>query len=232
MIGKLTGILDYRVSDHVLVDVRGVGYIVFCSERTLAALPPPGAPVAFFTELVVREDLLQLYGFQNLAEREWHRLLTTVQGIGAKAALAILGVLGAEGVARAIALGDVAAIRKAPGIGPRLAERVVLELKNRAPAVMAMGAAGARPAMDTAAPEPPPDSVPVAVPDGPVTAAAARPGNGEGAQAAADALSALFNLGYGQGEAAAVVAEAAGAAPEADAAGLIRAALRRLAPKG
>lgn len=230
MIGKIAGLLDYRASDHVLIDVQGVGYVVFCSERTLAALPPPGAPVALFTELVVREDLLQLYGFTTLAEREWHRLLTTVQGVGAKAGLAILGVLGAEGVARAVALGDVTAIRQAPGVGPKLAERVVRELKNRAPTLMAMGAAGARPATGTARAALPADAAEAGVAGEPPVAVPA--GGGEEAQAAADALSALLNLGYGQGEAASAVAEAAGAAPEADAAGLIRAALRQLAPKG
>jgi len=99
MIGKIAGRIDYRGSDHVLIDVRGVGYIVYVSDRTMAALPGPGEAVALYTDLVVREDLLQLYGFPTLLEKEWHRLLTSVQGVGAKASMAILGTLGAEGSA-------------------------------------------------------------------------------------------------------------------------------------
>jgi holliday junction DNA helicase RuvA len=231
VIGKVSGVLDYRASDHVLVDTGGVGYLVYCSERTLAALPGPGGPVALFTDLVVREDLMQLYGFATLAEREWHRLLMTVQGVGARAALAILGALGTDGLARAIAVGDAAAIRRAPGIGPKIAERVVLELKRKAPGIMAMGAAGARPAAGPGAPAPAPalapDPAPAAPASGPGTSA-----SGEGAQATADALSALVNLGYGYGEAAAAVAEAAAETPDAATPALIRAALRRLAPAG
>mgnify|MGYP003388173673 FL=1 len=93
MIGKVTGRIEYRGEDHVLIDVRGVGYLVYCSDRTLATLPPVGEPAALFTDLLVREDLLQLFGFPSMLEKEWHRLLTSVQGIGAKASLAILGTL-------------------------------------------------------------------------------------------------------------------------------------------
>ncbi|MDZ7909092.1 MAG: Holliday junction branch migration protein RuvA [Gemmobacter sp.] len=139
MIGKISGRIDYRAADHVLIDVRGVGYIVHVSDRTLAALPGVGEACALYTELLVREDLLQLFGFPTLLEKEWHRLLMTVQGVGAKAAMAILGTLGAEGAARAITLGDARAIQVAPGIGPKIAQRVVLELKAKAPGVMAMG---------------------------------------------------------------------------------------------
>jgi Holliday junction DNA helicase RuvA len=211
MIGRLSGRLDYRAQDHVLIDVRGVGYIVYVSDRTLAALPGPGEAVALYTELVVREDLLQLFGFPTLLEKEWHRLLTTVQGIGAKAGLSILGALGPDGVARAITLGDARAIQAAPGVGPKLAQRVVLELKAKAPAVMAQGMALSSTALaDVLEP----------------TAAQARAGS------AADALSALVNLGYGPGDAAQAVASAAGDAPEADTPALIRMALKRLAPKG
>ncbi len=232
MIGKVRGVLDYRASDHVLVDTGGVGYLVYCSERTLAALPAPGGAVALFTDLVVREDLMQLYGFATLAEREWHRLLMTVQGVGARAALAILGALGTDGLSRAVALGDAAAIRRAPGIGPKIAERIVLELKRKAPTLMAMGAAGARPAAGSGTPEPPPELAPAAAPSAPAAVVGHSSGIGEGAQATADALSALVNLGYGHGEAAAAVAEAAAEAPEAGTSALIRAALRRLAPAG
>jgi holliday junction DNA helicase RuvA len=219
MIGRIAGRLDYRAADHVLIDTGGVGYLVYCSDRTLAALPAPGAPVALYTDLLVREDLLQLFGFLTLAEREWHRLLTTVQGVGAKAALAVLGTLGPEGVGRALALGDATAIRAAPGIGPKIAQRIVLELQSKAPAVMAMGSGGAAPA---------------AVP-GPVAAAPApapAPALAAGAAgSSAEALSALVNLGYAPGEAAAAVAEAGGEGPALDTAALIRVALRRLAPK-
>jgi Holliday junction DNA helicase RuvA len=223
MIGKLSGRLEYRSLDHVLIDVRGVGYIVHVSDRTLAAMPAVGEAVALYTELVVREDLMQLFGFPTLAEKEWHRLLTTVQGIGAKAGLAILGTLGPEGVARAITLGDARAIQAAPGVGPKLAQRVVLELKSKAPSVMAQGAALAAEAQ-----------VEVIEPAAP-TKAQSRPAPPSVAQSraafTADALSALVNLGYGQGDAAEAIATVAGEAPEADTAALIRLALRRLAPR-
>ncbi|NND21216.1 MAG: Holliday junction branch migration protein RuvA, partial [Silicimonas sp.] len=130
MIGRLAGRIDYRGSDHVLIDVKGVGYIVYVSERTLAALPRVGEAAALYTELLVREDLLQLFGFTTLTEKEWHRLLIGVQGIGAKASMAILGTLGPDGVARAIALGDWASVKAAPGVGPKIAQRVVNELKG------------------------------------------------------------------------------------------------------
>lgn len=228
MIGKVSGRLEYRGDDHVLIETPGgVGYLVACSDRTLAAMPAPGGRVALYTDLVVREDLMQLIGFLTLAEREWHRLLVTVQGVGAKAALAILGTLGADGVARALSLGDASAIRAAPGVGPKLAQRVILELRAKAPSVVAMGAAGAAPAMVS---EPGPATVvPEHTPAQPsVAAVAPLPAAGGDAQARADALSALVNLGYGQAEAAAAVASAEGAEPS----DLIRAALRALAPKG
>lgn len=223
MIGKVSGRLDHRGADHVLIDTGGVGYVVYCSERTLAAMPGPGGAVALYTELLVREDLLQLFGFLTLAEREWHRLLTSVQGVGARGALAVLGTLGTDGVARALSLGDVAAIRAAPGIGPKIAQRMVLELQSKAPSVMAMGAAGARQAMVAGSAPAPAGEAPVA---------AAPPDAGQRSAAAqADALSALSHLGYGPGEAASAVAEVAAGDPELDTAGLIRAALRRLAPE-
>lgn len=225
MIGKIAGRLDYRAGDHVLVDVRGVGYIVYVSDRTLASMPPVGQAVALFTELLVREDLLQLFGFPTMLEKEWHRLLVTVQGVGAKAAMAILGTLGPEGVARAIALGDAKAIQAAPGVGPKIAQRVVLELKSKAPTVMAMGA---NPASTAGAVE---DDViePIAAPK-----KAAKPDAGVATRAAAsaEALSALINLGYGHGDAAQAVAQAAGDATEAGTGALIKAALKLLAPKG
>ena len=220
MIGRLAGRVDYRGTDHVLIDVGGVGYIVHVSDRTLAALPGTGEAAALYTDLLVREDLLQLFGFTTLVEKEWHRLLMSVQGIGAKASMAILGTLGADGVSRAIALGDWAAVKAAPGVGPKIAQRVVNELKDKAPAVMAMGGTG-DPILDTA-------PAPAAREAAPAPAAAPR----ASASGQADALSALTNLGYGPGEAASAVASAAGEAPDASAEELIRAALRLLAPKG
>ena len=225
MIGRVAGRLEFRGSDHVLIDVGGVGYVVYVSDRTLAALPGVGEACALYTDLLVREDLLQLFGFTSLVEKEWHRLLMSVQGIGAKASMAILGTLGAEGVGRAITLGDATAIKAAPGVGPKIAQRVVLELKNKAPSVMAMGGA-----LSTDS-----DAViePVATGGSHATAPSNVTSKASGSAATqAEALSALGNLGYGMGEAAAAVAEAAGADPELDTAELIRAALRLLAPKG
>lgn len=224
MIGRISGRLDWRGSDHVLIDVRGVGYIVYVSERTLAGMPGLGEAVSLYTDLLVREDLLQLFGFPTMLEKEWHKLLMTVQGVGAKASMAILGTLGAEGVGRAITLGDARAVQAAPGVGPKLAQRVILELKAKAPGVMASGVglsvtAGAEDVVvEEAAPAP-------------RKAAKVDEGAARRATASADALSALVNLGYGQGDAAQAVATVAGDMVEADAAALIRAALKVLAPK-
>lgn len=229
MIGKIAGRLEYRGADHVLIDVRGVGYIVHVSDRTAASMPRVGEAVALFTELLVREDLLQLFGFPTMLEKEWHRLLVTVQGVGAKAAMAILGTLGPEGVARAIALGDAKAIQAAPGVGPKIAQRVVLELKSKAPTVMAMGA---NPAATLGATE---DDVIEPAFSAPKKPAKPDPSRAEAAgraAASAEALSALINLGYAHGDAAQAVATAAAEAPEAATSALIKAALRLLAPKG
>ena len=220
MIGRIAGVILHRAADHVLIDVRGVGYIVHVSERTAAGLPRVGEAAALYTDLLVREDLLQLFGFPTLLEKEWHKLLTSVQGIGAKASLAILGTLGADGLGRAIALGDWSAVRKAPGVGPKLAQRVVLELKDKAPGIIAMGGTLTVDA-----------GTPVIEADAPAPAAAAPPAPRPSAAASAEALSALTNLGYGPSEAAAAVAEAAAKEPDAATAALIRAALKSLAPK-
>ncbi len=242
MIGKLSGRIGYRASDHVLIEVGGVGYVVYCSDRTLAALPGPGEAAAVYTDLLVREDLLQLFGFSSLLEKEWHRLLMSVQGIGAKASLAILGALGADGVSRAVALGDVTAIKAAKGVGPKTAQRVVIELKDKAPAVMALGASlgetlsgtpGEKPGEETVGGAPALDEALVEVERAPAQGHVAPVGSGAGAaQVQADALSALGNLGYAPSEAAGAVAQASGEDPAADVAGLIRAALKLLAPKG
>jgi Holliday junction DNA helicase RuvA len=174
-----------------------------------------GEAVSLYTELLVREDLLQLFGFLSPYEREWHRLLVSVQGVGAKASMAILGALGAEGVARAVALADWGAVRAAPGVGPKIAQRVVNELKDKAPTAMAMGGG--------------PDDAAVVETPGPTPAVKAAVPSRSGAQA--EALSALQNLGYAPADAARAVAEAAGNEPEAETSGLIRAALRLLAPR-
>ena len=217
MIGKLSGRIGYRGSDHVLIEVGGVGYVVYVSDRTLAALPGPGEAVSLFTDLLVREDLLQLFGFPTMAEKEWHRLLMGVQGIGAKASMAILGTLGADGVARAIALGDWSAVKAAPGVGPKIAQRVVNELKGKAPQMMAMAGE---------------DLDDVVVDGGDIPATVAAVAAAPKISGTGEALSALQNLGYGPGEAAAAVAEAQSANEGAETPVLIREALKRLAPKG
>lgn len=216
MIGKLSGRVEFKGEDHILLDVRGVGYLVHCSSRTLAIIPPVGEATALYTDLLVREDLLQLFGFPTMVEKEWHRLLMSVQGIGAKASMAILGTLGPDGVSRAIALGDWNALKSAKGVGPKSAQRVVNELKDKAPSVMAMSG-GPAVASD--------------VPDQDVIEPIA-PIQIQTSSAQADALSALGNLGYAPGEAASAVAEALGETPDATEGELIRMALRLLAPKG
>ncbi len=220
MIGRLTGRIGYKGTDHVLIDVGGVGYVVHVSDRTRMTLPGVGEVAMLYTDLLVREDLLQLFGFLTPVEKEWHRLLMTVQGIGAKGSMAILGTLGPDGVGRAIAIGDWSAVKAAPGVGPKIAQRVVNELRDKAPSVMAMG--GGEALADLV--EPDTGGVEVVTKPRP----AARPRS----SAQAEALSALTNLGYGPSEAASAVARAAGDDAEAETPALIRAALRLLAPKG
>ncbi len=217
MIGKISGIVDYKGLDHVLIDVRGVGYIVYCSDRVMATIPPIGQAVALYTDLLVREDLMQLFGFSTLVEKEWHRLLTGVQGIGPKASLAILGTLGPEGVSRAIALEDWSAIARAKGVGPKTAQKAILELKGKAPSVMAMTGTEATVSDDVieAEPTPKPRAAPPKV-------SSAQP----------EALSALQNLGYSPSDAAGAVAQALNDTPDLETSQLIRAALKLLAPKG
>jgi Holliday junction DNA helicase RuvA len=210
MIGKLTGRLEHRSTDHVMIDVGGIGYLVYCNERTLASLPATGETVALYTDLLVREDLLQLFGFTTMLEKEWHKLLMGVQGIGAKASMAILGALGPDGVSRAITLGDWNAIKAAKGVGPKTAQKVVIELKDKAPGIMAMGGTLTQAAGDA-------------------EAQVIEPITGADGAAQAEALSALVNLGYAHGDAASAVAQASGT--ETETPGLIRAALKLLAPK-
>ena len=204
MIGKLKGVIDSYGEDSVIVDVHGVGYLVHCSARTLQTLPREGEAVTLAIETHVREDQIRLFGFLSDAEREWFRLLQTVQGVGTKVALSILSTLKPADLASAIALRDKAMVARAPGVGPKVAERVVTELKDKAPALSAVDPAVVRltGALDERrAPRP-----------------------------VADAVSALINLGYGQPQAAAAVAAASQSSGEgADAARLIRAALKELA---
>lgn len=219
MIGKVAGRIDYIAEDHVLIDVKGIGYLVYCSERTLRSLPRAGEAVALYTDLLVREDNLQLFGFTSLVEKEWYRLLMSVQGVGAKASLAMLSALGPDGVSRAIALGDWGAVKAAKGIGPKTAQRVVMELKDKAPAIMALGAG---PTPDVGGGDDVLEDI------APVSAPVAQVGGA----AQSEALSALSNLGYAPSEAASAIAQAQENGGGEDTAALIRQALRLLAPKG
>ncbi len=177
MIAKLTGILDTIARDHVIIDVGGVGYLVRCSARTLGAMPAVGASVSLAVETLVREDAIDLYGFAGSAEREWFRQLTTVQGVGARVALSILSALGTDDLAQAIMAGDKSMLTRAEGVGPKLANRIVSELKDKV-----AGEAFAHVAV----------SPPAARPDG---------GDGTADSVVADAISALVNLGYRRAEA-------------------------------
>ena len=225
MIGKISGRVDYIAEDHVLIETVGVGYEIYCSTRTLASLPGVGEVAALYTQMLVREDLMQLFGFPTREEREWHRLLTSVQGVGAKVGLAILGTLGPAGAARVITLGDVAAVKSAPGVGPKLAQRIVLELKGKAPALMALGADAAveaEVAVIETEPATPARKAPAKKSGDNAAAAAA-------ATARVDALSALVNLGYHEGEAATAVTMVEAEGVGADTNALIKAALKALA---
>ncbi len=200
MIGKLTGIVDSRDEDSLVIDVGGVGYLVHCSTRTLAGLPA-GETVSLAIDTHVREDMIRLYGFVSAAERDWFRLLLTVQGVGAKVALAILGTLALAELSSAVATGNRTAVARAPGVGPKLAARIVAELKDKGPegAAAEFGLPGEARATLLGGP-------------------------------AADAVSALVNLGYGRPQATSAVAVAVAAlGEEAATAALIRAGLRQLA---
>ena len=133
VIGKLKGVIDSYGEDHVIVDVHGVGYVVLCSAKTLSALPPAGEAAVLSIETQVREDAIRLFGFRTDAEREWFRLLQTVQGVGSKVALGILSALDPGGLATAIGTQDKAMVARSPGVGPKLAARIVAELKDKAP---------------------------------------------------------------------------------------------------
>jgi Holliday junction DNA helicase RuvA len=204
MIGKLKGIVDSYGEDFIILDVNGVGYLVHCSARTLQELPAIGQGATLSIETYVREDQLRLFGFMSDVEREWFRLLQTVQGVGAKVALSVLGTLKPADLATAIAMRDKAMVARAPGVGPKVAERIVTELKDKAPAYAGLDPAVVRlsgAVEEKRAPQP-----------------------------IADAVSALVNLGYGRPQAASAVAVAARSAGEgADAANLIRLGLKELA---
>jgi holliday junction DNA helicase RuvA len=196
MIAKLRGLLDSFAADHAVIDVNGVGYLVFASTRTLAALGPVGGEVVLHTVMQVSQDDLRLIGFASGDERDWFRLLTSVQGVGARVALAILSTLPGDDLHRAVASGDAAIIARSPGVGPKLAQRIVHELKDKVGA-LTLGSVSAAPA----------------------------PGS-----AAADAVSALLNLGFRPGEAAAAVGKAeAELGPDATLDALVRAALKKAA---
>jgi len=203
MIGKLKGVIDEIAEDHAVIDVHGVGYVAFCSARTLGNLGGAGEAAVLFIETYVREDMIRLYGFASQLEREWFRLLQSVQGVGAKVALAVLGTLSPSELANAIALRDIAMVSRAPGVGKKVAERIVTELKNKAPAFAgeASGTIGLKQELGAgAAPAP-----------------------------VADAVSALSNLGYSRDQAANAVAAALKEAGEgADSAKLIRLGLKEL----
>ena len=219
MIGSLTGTVAEKSGDSILLDVGGVGYLVYCSERTMAGLPGDGSEVRIYTDLLVREDIMQLFGFPTRKELELHRLLVSVQGVGAKAALAIAGALGAGATIQAVTLGDSGAIRTAKGVGPKLAQRIVSELKEQMSALIAW-------------PEPDSDQPPSGESESPVTRPAGKmQKRADDAPAAAEAHSALINLGYQPGEASRAIAEAARDNPRATTEDLIRASLLRLVPK-
>jgi len=203
MIGKLKGVIDSYGEDYVIVDVGGVGYQVHCSARTLQSLPAQGQPATLSIETHVREDQIRLFGFTSDVEREWFRLLQTVQGVGVKVALAVLSTLKPSELANAIALRDKASIARTPGVGAKVAERIVTELKDKVPAFSALDPAVVK--LSGAVDE---DRAP---------------------QPIRDAVSALVNLGYGQPQAAAAIATASREAGEgADTAKLIRFGLKEL----
>lgn len=203
MIAKLSGMLDSIGSDCAVIDVGGVGYLTFCSARTLGRLPPSGGAVRLLVETHVREDHIHLYGFIDTAERDWFRLLTTVQGVGARLALSVLSVIAPEALTLAIAAQDRAALARADGVGQRLAARIVNELRDKVGAVGLVSSSAA------------------------ITVTA--PLEGAVAGTVADAVSALENLNIGRAEAYGAVTAAArrlgdGAAVEA----LITAGLQEL----
>ena len=223
MIGRLRGRVDYKAQDHFLLDVSGVGYLIFCSERTLSEIPGNGEFTTVYTDLLVREDLLQIFGFLSQVEKEWYRLLMSVQGVGAKASLAILSALGEDGVSRAIALGDWTSVKSAKGIGPKTAQRVVNELKDKAAHVMSLvpHKVGNQEEKVSDA------DIIERIDDNPSINLAISNNSAQ-----ADALSALQNLGYTPSDAAAAVAKILNQSSDLSTEELIRSSLKMLSPKG
>lgn len=203
MISRLKGRIDTYGPDWVVIDVNGVGYHCFCSTKTLSALPAAGEFGELFTEMLVSQDMIRLVGFATQGEREWFKLLQTVQGVGTKVALALLSTLSTSELAQAIALQDKAMVARAPGVGPKVAQRIVSELKDKAPAFAPADPALAKLQAEIGGPKP---------------------------TAASDAVSALVNLGYGQSQAGAAVSAAMRkAGDDAATEQLIRLALKELA---
>lgn len=202
MIGKLRGTLDSTGKDSIIVDVGGVGYELSCPARVMARLPALGQPLTLAVETYVREDQIKLFGFLSEAERSWFRLLQNVQGVGAKVALSILGVLEPKDLANAIALQDKAQVARAPGVGPKVAQRIVAELRDKAPGLMVSG-----------------DIAP---------SAQGGPPGGQSSPSA-EAISALINLGYSAAEASGAIAGVAAKAEGARTEELIRLGLKELA---
>lgn len=211
MIARLKGLLDEVGADWIVIDVSGVGYMIYCPGRVIANLPATGSPVSLHIETHVREDHIHLYGFSSARERECFRMLTTVQGVGAKVGLAILGTLSVDELTTAIVAQDKAMLSRPDGVGPRLAARLMTELKDKIVSLGGEFAPGARPAAANDA-----------------DAGVAAPGAGEGVSA--DAVSALVNLGYGRAEAFGAVSRALqDGGPDDDLNALIPAALKELA---
>ena len=223
MIGRLRGRVDYKAHDHFLLDVSGVGYLIFCSERTLSEIPGNGEFTTIYTDLLVREDLLQIFGFLSQVEKEWYRLLMSVQGVGAKASLAILSALGEDGVSRAIALGDWTSVKSAKGIGPKTAQRVVNELKDKAAHVMSLVPRKVGNQEEKVSDA----DIIERIDDNPSINLAISNNSVQ-----ADALSALQNLGYTPSDAAAAVAKILNQSSDLSTEELIRSSLKMLSPKG
>ena len=223
MIGRLRGRVDYKAQDHFLLDVSGVGYLIFCSERTLSEIPGNGEFTTIYTDLLVREDLLQIFGFLSQVEKEWYRLLMSVQGVGAKASLAILSALGEDGVSRAIALGDWTSVKSAKGIGPKTAQRVVNELKDKAAHVMSL----VPHKVGNQAEKVSDADIIERIDDNPSINLAISNNSAQ-----ADALSALQNLGYTPSDAAEAVAKILNQSSDLNTEELIRSSLKVLSPKG
>ena len=223
MIGRLRGRVDYKAQDHFLLDVSGVGYLIFCSERTLSEIPGNGEFTTIYTDLLVREDLLQIFGFLSQVEKEWYRLLMSVQGVGAKASLAILSALGEDGVSRAIALGDWTSVKSAKGIGPKTAQRVVNELKDKAAHVMSLDPHKVGDQEEKVSDA----DIIERIDDNPSINLAISNNSAQ-----ADALSALQNLGYTPSDAAAAVAKILNQSSDLSTEELIRSSLKMLSPKG